>query len=143
MKKILIIIGLCVSVIAACSSNGTKATDDTTATLSQTNNENRSLTDTLGETSKATNTSGNFQKGKDLISKSDCISCHKDHEKLVGPAYAAVAAKYEATDTNIAMLVGKVISGGKGVWGEVPMTPHPALSKDDATEMVKYVLSLK
>jgi cytochrome c len=44
---------------------------------------------------------------------------------------------------NIDMLVNKVINGGKGNWGDVPMAPHPQLKKEDVTEMVKYILSLK
>ncbi len=82
------------------------------------------------------------QKGKQLIAKSDCLSCHKEKEKLVGPAYADVAKKYKATDENISKLAEKVIKGGVGVWGQIPMPPHPNLSKGDAREMVKYVLSL-
>jgi cytochrome c len=46
-------------------------------------------------------------------------------------------------DETIELLAGKIIAGGKGVWGEVPMTPHASLSKDDAKEMVRYILSLK
>jgi cytochrome c len=54
-----------------------------------------------------------------------------------------VAQKYEATDANIEMLAGKVIKGGSGVWGQVPMTPHDSLSLDNAKVMVKYILALK
>jgi cytochrome c len=82
-------------------------------------------------------------KGAALIEQKDCKTCHKVDVKLVGPAYKEVAAKYEATDANINMLVDKVISGGSGHWGEVAMLPHPDLPKDDAKEMVKYILSLK
>ncbi|MDF2191163.1 c-type cytochrome [Paraflavitalea sp. CAU 1676] len=83
------------------------------------------------------------QKGLELIGASDCTTCHKISEKNIGPAYTDVAAKYENTDANVAILVEKVIKGGQGNWGTVPMTPHPALSKEDATEMVKYILGLK
>lgn len=83
------------------------------------------------------------QKGLELIGANDCTTCHKISEKNIGPAYTDVAAKYEATQANIDTLVSKIINGGTGVWGTVPMTPHPALSKEDATEMVKYILALK
>jgi cytochrome c len=82
-------------------------------------------------------------KGKNLIAKSDCLACHKDDAKLVGPAYVDVANKYEATDANIAKLADKIIKGGAGAWGQIPMSPHPTLSQGDAKEMVKYILSLK
>ena len=88
-------------------------------------------------------TGGLMAPGAKLIAGSTCLGCHKEKEKLVGPAYTAVAAKYPATEANIAMLAGRIIQGGKGHWGEVPMTPHPGLSVDDAREMTKYILSLR
>lgn len=83
------------------------------------------------------------QKGKELIAKSDCLTCHKVDTKLVGPAYQDVAAKYTADAATVSMLADKVIKGGQGVWGQIPMTPHPLLQKPDVELMVKYVLSLK
>jgi cytochrome c len=62
---------------------------------------------------------------------------------LVGPSYAEVAAKYENTPENVTMLAGKIINGGKGVWGEIPMTAHPQINQQDAEEMVKYIFTLK
>ena len=82
-----------------------------------------------------------FQKGADLIEKSDCLSCHKINEKVVGPSYEDVAAKYTVAD--IDMLATTIIKGGSGHWGEIPMTPHPDLPLDDAKEMAKYIMSLK
>lgn len=84
-----------------------------------------------------------YEKGLELVGKSDCFTCHKVNEQAVGPAYQAVADKYEKTDEVINTLAQKVIKGGAGNWGQVPMTPHPQVSEDDAKTMVKYVLSLK
>ncbi|MBH2005540.1 MAG: c-type cytochrome [Sphingobacteriia bacterium] len=84
-----------------------------------------------------------YVKGLELIGKSDCLTCHKVKDKLIGPAYQDVANKYESNEENIKLLAGKIIQGGKGVWGEVPMTPHPQVSEEDAKQMVKYVLLLK
>ncbi|RZL15322.1 MAG: hypothetical protein EOO89_13575 [Pedobacter sp.] len=81
--------------------------------------------------------------GEALIKKSDCLACHNAKVKIVGPAYADVAAKYPATAENIDKLADKIIAGGSGVWGEVPMSAHSAISKGDAKEMVKYILSIK
>jgi cytochrome c len=82
-------------------------------------------------------------QGLDLVAKSDCFTCHAVSEKKVGPAYQAVAQKYQATPEVIDTLASKIISGGAGRWGAIPMTPHPQISKEDAATMVKYVLSLK
>lgn len=83
-----------------------------------------------------------IEAGKQLILKSDCLACHKVEEKLLGPAYTEVAKKYPATDANITMLAQKILKGGSGVWGAIPMSPHPAISAKDANTMVKYILSL-
>ena len=80
-------------------------------------------------------------EGKALVEGADCLSCHKVDSKLVGPSYQDVAAKY--TDADIDHLAQKVIDGGKGVWGDIPMTPHAGLSKENAQKMVKYIVSLK
>ncbi len=88
-------------------------------------------------------TGGMTSAGAKLIAGSDCLGCHKEDVKLVGPAYIAVAEKYPDTDANITMLANRVIKGGKGHWGQIPMSAHPALSLSDAKEMTKYILSLK
>lgn len=80
-------------------------------------------------------------EGKTLIAGMDCLTCHKEDAKLVGPSYQEVAAKY--TDADIDQLADKIINGGVGVWGQVPMTPHAGLSKDNAKKMVEYILTLK
>ncbi|WP_057940542.1 c-type cytochrome [Algoriphagus resistens] len=84
-----------------------------------------------------------YIKGLAKLKTSDCTSCHMVERKIVGPSYADVAAKYENTEENIDMLAKKVIEGGVGVWGEIPMPPHPTLSMEDARDMVSYVLLLK
>lgn len=80
--------------------------------------------------------------GAALIERSDCKSCHNEQVKTVGPAYVTIAGKYNDSEATIAMLAGKVIKGGSGVWGEAMMTAHADLPEADAKEMVKYILSL-
>jgi cytochrome c len=86
-------------------------------------------------------------KGLELIGASDCTTCHSLHKgtgSSIGPAYEDVAAKYSpAPDSTVSRLVKKIIAGGNGIWGTVPMTPHPALKEDDVHTMVTYILSLK
>jgi cytochrome c len=81
--------------------------------------------------------------GKALIEGSDCRTCHKDDSKLIGPAYKDVAKKYENNKENIKKLSEKILQGGQGVWGEIPMAGHPNLSAEDASAMVEYILSMK
>ncbi len=83
------------------------------------------------------------EKGLALIGKSDCLTCHKIVDPSTGPAYEAVAAKYPDNDAVIDSLSKKIIAGGSGNWGTVPMMAHPDISEADAKSMVRYILSLK
>jgi cytochrome c len=80
--------------------------------------------------------------GRNLIEASDCKSCHQYDKPSIGPSYDAVAAKYPNSAENTAYLVGKIINGGAGVWGDHAMSAHPQLSESDAKRMVDYILSM-
>lgn len=82
-------------------------------------------------------------QGKILISKSDCISCHKPTVKLIGPSFQDIAKKYSPTPENYKMLIQKIIDGGSGVWGPMAMSPHTKLPAADAKKMLSYILSIK
>lgn len=84
----------------------------------------------------------NVSKGLMLISSSDCKACHSDLKKSIGPSYYDVSLKYKGNSGALESLTKKVISGGKGVWGDIPMPAHPQLSTEEAAEIVKYVLSV-
>lgn len=81
--------------------------------------------------------------GSNLIGKSDCKTCHALNQKLIGPAYFEIASKYNGQTGAIGKLADKIIKGGSGVWGQIPMTPHPQISRKDASQMVNYILSVK
>lgn len=82
---------------------------------------------------------------KDLavFGKYDCATCHKKEEKLQGPSYAEVAKKYSGQADAVQYLSNKIIEGGVGVWGNVPMNPHPNVTKEDAEAISKFILTLK
>ncbi len=95
------------------------------------------------ETPTETAPSGDaISMGEALVKASDCKTCHHPVNKLIGPPHMDVAKKYEFTTANVEMLAQKIIKGGSGVWGQVPMTPHPTISQGDAEKMARYVLSL-
>jgi cytochrome c len=81
-------------------------------------------------------------EGKKLVEGSDCTTCHHNTNKIIGPSYTEIATKYEFNQENVTLLAGKVITGGSGVWGQIPMTAHDGLSQTDAEKMAMYVLSL-
>jgi cytochrome c len=110
------------------------------------NNSNSKTEESKKEESKPADItkSPDYQKGLELASKSDCFTCHTVDDKLTGPTYREVANKYASMpDTIVAHLAGKVINGGSGVWGQIMMTPHPALSQADAEAIVRYIRLLK
>ncbi len=83
-----------------------------------------------------------IEEGRILVDSNDCKTCHHSTNKIIGPAHLEVAKKYETTDENIQMLAERIINGGSGVWGDIPMTAHTDLSEEDAKKMARYVLSL-
>jgi cytochrome c len=83
-----------------------------------------------------------IMEGKALVESLDCKTCHKTNEKSIGPGYTAVATKYAKNAKASEYLVGKVIKGGGGVWGEVAMPAHPDLKAADAQKIVSWILSL-
>lgn len=85
----------------------------------------------------------NIEQGKTLMSKSDCLTCHKLNIKLIGPAYKDIAAKYPATPANYAKLTQKVINGSSGSWGQVAMPAHPNLAPADVKKMIEYIFTIK
>lgn len=93
--------------------------------------------------SRAQDQAANADPGLAVVKGSDCFTCHRVGQKLIGPAYKDVAAKYKgADDAKITELAQKVVKGGQGNWGNVPMRAHPTMSEDDAKKAVKWVLSL-
>jgi cytochrome c len=77
-----------------------------------------------------------------LLKKYNCVACHQNDKKVVGPAYKDVAKKYKGQKDIAAKLAEKVKKGGQGVWGQVPMPPNPAVPDADNKKMVEYILAL-
>ena len=123
MKKNFLVLSLAVFCFA-CSNNQSSADQGDAAKTSITDNPD-------------------FEKGMNLVVKSDCLGCHKTSERLIGPAYNEIGKKYENTEANVNLLAEKIQNGGNGVWGTVPMAKHDGLSKEDAIAMAKYILLLK
>src|SRR5215217_2282218 len=78
-----------------------------------------------------------------LATAKNCMACHAVDKKLVGPAYKEVAKKYAGDATAVDKLAVKVIKGGSGVWGPVPMPANGQVNEADAKKLVTWILSLK
>jgi cytochrome c len=85
----------------------------------------------------------NADDAKALAQKSGCLACHSVDNKILGPAYKDVAAKYKGKPEMQAKLEDKVCKGGSGVWGPIPMPANcPNVKKEDIHTIVSWVLSL-
>ncbi len=79
--------------------------------------------------------------GEKLAKDKGCTACHGIDKKIVGPAYKDVAKKYKGDAAAPAKLAEKVVKGGSGVWGPIPMPPNK-VTDDEAKKLVAWVLSL-
>jgi cytochrome c len=78
-----------------------------------------------------------------LAASKNCMACHAVDKKLVGPSYQDVAAKYKADKSAVDKLATKIVKGGSGVWGAVPMPANPQVSEAEAKKLAVWVLSAK
>ena len=125
MRKFLFVAGV-VTLLASCGGGGTKPEEK---------KEEKSASANLSD-------NPDYQKGLKIASTSGCLNCHDVANKISGPSYQEVADKYAGSDTAVSYLTKKILAGGTGVWGEVPMPPQP-VTPEEAEAVVKYVLLLK
>ena len=78
-----------------------------------------------------------------LAQAKNCMACHAVGNKLVGPAYKDIAAKYKGDGAAVDRLAVKIMKGGVGVWGAIPMPANPQVSDAEAKKLAQWVLSAK
>jgi cytochrome c len=140
MTKRLIII-LYVSFLAVgCGGNSTNQESSAGTVLGDSTAETKTP-DSAKENSNTISIMNSTDEGATLIVKNDCRNCHKEREKLIGPAFSEIAKRYGHYD--IDSLAAKVIKGGSGHWGDASMSPHPSLSMTDARVIVRFILKYK
>jgi cytochrome c len=81
--------------------------------------------------------------GEALAKSSGCVACHTVDKKLVGPSYQQIAERYRKDQGAEAKLIQKVKAGGKGVWGDIPMSPNAHVKDVDIKTLVQWILSIK
>ena len=79
----------------------------------------------------------------ELATKKNCLACHQIDKKVVGPAYKDVAAKYAGDKDAVSRLAQKIMKGGSGSWGPVPMPANPQVSEAEARQLAAWVLLQK
>ena len=78
-----------------------------------------------------------------LATSKNCMACHAVDKKLVGPSYKDVAAKYAGQKDAVDKLATKIVKGGSGVWGPIPMPPNAQVSEEDAKKLATWVMTQK
>ena len=78
-----------------------------------------------------------------LATEKNCMACHAIEKKVVGPGYKDVATKYAGQKDAIDMLAGKILKGGAGVWGPIPMPANAQVSAAESKILAAWVMSLK
>ena len=128
--------------ILLSSCGGKTSSQETSNDTSTVNNAaSTKASNASGEKSSTISIATSTDKGADLIVRNDCRNCHREREKLIGPAFSDVAKRYGTSD--IDTLAAKIIKGGSGHWGDAAMSPHQALALSDAKTIVKFILQYK
>jgi cytochrome c551/c552 len=78
-----------------------------------------------------------------LLNANACNGCHSLDQRVVGPSFKEVAARYAADPDAAQKLQEKIRKGGQGAWGQVPMPPNPDLAAADLARLVGWVLQQK
>ena len=78
-----------------------------------------------------------------LATAKNCMACHAVEKKLVGPSYKDVATKYAGQADAVEKLAAKVMKGGAGVWGPVPMPANAQVNAEEAKKLVAWILTQK
>jgi cytochrome c len=76
-----------------------------------------------------------------LITQKRCDACHDVTATRIGPPYAAIALRHRADkESMVEVLARKIVLGGGGNWGVVPMVPNEHVSLDEARAMARWIL---
>jgi len=78
-----------------------------------------------------------------LAVSKNCMSCHAVERKALGPSFKDIAAKYKDDKGAGDLLAVKIMKGGSGVWGPIPMPANRQVSEADAKKLAVWVLSTK
>lgn len=83
------------------------------------------------------------QASPELVRSKNCVACHHAERRMIGPPWNAVATRYADNANALQLLSAKVLAGGSGNWGQMPMPAQANLSQDEVEALVRYILSYK
>ena len=85
---------------------------------------------------------GKQAPGLGLMKKSDCFNCHSVDQKLVGPTFTEIAMRYQGDNKSKKESAQRILDGSTGIWGQIPMMPHPQHNLAQAKQMVNWIFAL-
>lgn len=85
--------------------------------------------------------SSNSYASMDLAKSKNCLACHAQDKKLVGPSFNDIKVKYDKDSAAVEKLSKKIIEGSSGGWGPVPMPKNTQVTQDDANLLMKWILN--
>jgi cytochrome c551/c552 len=94
-----------------------------------------------GASASADIAAGQDGQAQALLTNKGCLTCHGFKQKVVGPAYQEIAAKYHGDPNALAKVAANIRAGGSGKWGQVPMPPFPDLSETELNTLARFVLA--
>lgn len=80
-----------------------------------------------------------------LAQRKGCLACHAVDQHKVGPAWAAVAARFRANPQAPEILQNAILNGEQGTWGVLPMpayAPDGYITPRQARELARWILTL-
>ena len=80
------------------------------------------------------------EKAFAIAKQNACLGCHATNKKIVGPSFQAVAEKYKNDSNAQAFLKNKIVKGGSGSWGVVPMPANTKLNEADLSTLTSWIL---
>lgn len=85
------------------------------------------------------------QSTQNLLQSNGCTACHAQDQKVVGPPWSWISYRYQDKKDAVTSIADFIINGGVGYWkpwtGGVPMPSHPNMSKAQAEQIAKWILS--
>jgi len=79
--------------------------------------------------------------GAELAKAAACMACHGIDQKIVGPGFREIAAKYRGAAGAELNLAEKVKMGSVGAWGAIPMPAQPQVKPADTRTIVQWILA--
>jgi cytochrome c len=77
----------------------------------------------------------------ELARSKNCVACHHAERRMIGPAYNAIAQRYANDSAAVRTLSERIVAGGSGSWGPMPMPPQPTVSPEQAEALARWILS--